>query len=295
MVDEELRRDLDRLSRHDLVVTGTPHRAGHPELNRGVRRAGLVDFELLSAGGRPRVLVLHGLQSFNADSVFLGALAERGLAFAAPALPGFGGTPRPEQFDGVEDLVMSCLDLIDDLGPEPIALVGLSFGGWIAAEIAVRCPHRLERLVLVDALGIRVNSRETPDILHLFNEPAPVVAHATWAAPAHAPDFAAMPDEAVVTYARNREALCRYGWRPYMHNPRLKRWLHRISVPTLVLWGDQDGIVSPDYGRAYADAIPGARFELVGNAGHHPEIEQPQLLAAAIAAFLTQAQRREVA
>ena len=85
-----------------------------------------------------------------------------------------------------------------------------------------------------------------------------------------------MPDEALVAHARNREALCLYAWHPYMYNPQLPRWLGRIDVPTLLLWGESDGVVGPDYGRAYAGMILGARFEPIAGAGHHPEIEQPE-------------------
>ena len=82
------------------------------------------------------------------------------------------------------------------------------------------------------------------------------------------------------------DALCLYAWHPYMYNPQLPRWLGRIAVPTLVLWGDSDGIVSPDYGRAYAGLIPGARFETIAACGHHPEIERPDELAARIVSFV---------
>jgi pimeloyl-ACP methyl ester carboxylesterase len=85
-----------------------------------------------------------------------------------------------------------------------------------------------------------------------------------------------MSDEQIVRAARNWDALCLYAWRPHLYNPRLKRWLHRISVPTLLLWGERDGIVSPGYGRAYADLIPGAHFEVISEAGHHPELERPE-------------------
>ena len=97
-----------------------------------------------------------------------------------------------------------------------------------------------------------------------------------------------MSDEALVVHARNREALCLYAWHPYMYNPQLPRWLGRITVPSLVLWGAGDGVVSPDYGRAYAKLIPGSRFELIERAGHHPEIEQPAAFAERVASFLDQ-------
>jgi pimeloyl-ACP methyl ester carboxylesterase len=95
-----------------------------------------------------------------------------------------------------------------------------------------------------------------------------------------------MSNEALVAHARNREALCLYAWHPYMYNPRLARWLARIAVPTLVLWGASDRVVTPAYGRAYAARIPGARFEIIEAAGHHPEIEQPGTLAERVRAFL---------
>ena len=97
-----------------------------------------------------------------------------------------------------------------------------------------------------------------------------------------------MEDDALVTRARNWETLARYGFHPYMHNPQLKRWLSNIKARTLVLWGASDGVVKPPYGEAYAKLIPGARFEVIDNAGHHPEIEQPETLAARVRAFLNQ-------
>lgn len=95
-----------------------------------------------------------------------------------------------------------------------------------------------------------------------------------------------MSDEALVVHARNREALCLYAWHPYMYNPQLPRWLGAIDVPTLVLWGESDGVVRPEYGRAYAGMIPDARFEPIARAGHHPEIEQPEAFADHVARFL---------
>jgi pimeloyl-ACP methyl ester carboxylesterase len=95
-----------------------------------------------------------------------------------------------------------------------------------------------------------------------------------------------MSDDELVVRARNWEAACLYGWHPYMYNPQLKRWLGRITVPTLVLWGADDGIVKPSYGRAYSELIPGSRFELIERAGHHPELEQPDAFAHAVGRFL---------
>jgi len=147
----------------------------------------------------------------------------------------------------------------------------------------------VEKLVLVDALGIKVSDRETPDILDVFNTHPDEVRRRSWHDPARfAPDFDAMTDEALTIRARNWDALCLYGWHPYMHNPQLPRWLRRIAVPTLVLWGASDGIVKPSYGEAYAALIPGARFQPIAEAGHHPEIEQSAAFADQLLGFIRQ-------
>ncbi|PYM11237.1 MAG: hypothetical protein DMD81_27505 [Candidatus Rokuibacteriota bacterium] len=95
-----------------------------------------------------------------------------------------------------------------------------------------------------------------------------------------------MSDDELIVHHRNWESLCLYAWQPYMYNPQLPRWLRRIDVPTLVVWGASDGIVTPTYGRAYADLIPGARFELIERAGHSPEIEQAETFVERVVAFL---------
>ena len=187
------------------------------------------------------------------------------------------------------DLVHLYSDVLEALPYERVSLVGLSFGGWLAAEIAVACSHRIDRLVLVDAFGIKISDRETPDILDVFNTSPQEVQRHSWHDPEKwAPDFNALSDDEIVVRARNWDALCLYGWQPYMYNPQLKRWLRRIRPPTLVLWGASDGIVTSSYGRAYSALIPGARFDLIAEAGHHPEIEQPEAFVERLNAFLEQ-------
>jgi len=247
-----------------------------------------VDLQILRGGAGPPLLLLHGLAPVEPDAPVLELLAAH-AQIVAPTHPGFGHAPRPDDFETVYDLVRLYLDLLDHLSYAKVTLMGLSFGGWLAAEIAATCPHRLDKLVLVGAVGIKVSDRETPDILDLFNTAPAVVERGRWHNPAKwAPDYDAMSDEALVAHARNRDALCLYAWDPYMHNPRLKRWLPRIAVPTLALWGASDGVVKPAYGRAYSALIPGARFEVIEAAGHHPEIEQPVAFAERVVAFLRQ-------
>ena len=247
---------------------------------------GGMELEVLRRGTGQPVLLLHGMQNVDPRARFVDLLGRRAEVIA-PSHPGFGHSARPADFDTVYDLVHLYLDLLDALPYERVTLVGLSFGGWLAAELAVKCCHRVDRLVLVDAFGIKISERDTPDILDVFNTLPQQVQRRSWHDPGRwAPDFDAMSDDDIVVRARNWEALCLYGWHPYMYNPQLKRWLRRITRPTLVLWGASDGIVSPSYGRAYSALIPGAHFELIAEAGHHPELEQPEAFVDRVTGFL---------
>lgn len=247
-----------------------------------------IELEALRRGkGRP-LLLLHGFDTIDPAAPFLDLLG-RHAEVIAPSAPGFGKSPRPRDFDTVYDLVHLYLALIDELPGGKTDLLGFSFGGWLAAEVAAACTHRIDKLILVDPLGIKVSGRETPDIFDIFNRSPDEVRRKSWHEPGRfAPDYDAMPDDALVVRARNREALCRYAWQPFMYNPQLPRWLGRIDAPTLVLWGESDGIVSVDYGRAYAALIPGSRFETIACAGHHPEIEMPAVFAERVTRFLEQ-------
>ena len=266
-------------------------------------RAGGIELEVLRLGkGRP-ILLVHGINNINPAAPFLAPLGEHGEVFA-PSHPGFGHSPRTEDFDTMYDLVRLYLAVLDEIPGEKVIMVGFSFGGWIAAEVAVCRPRKLDRLVLVDPVGIKIGGRAERDIVHFFNTSPDELNRRAWHDPAnrspgsyglgwHTTIGEAMSDEEMITLARNWDALCLYAWRPHMYNPQLKRWLHRIAVPTLVLWGASDRIVTPEYGRAYSSLIPGGRFELIRAAGHHPELEQPQAFVAAVLDFLDEKHRKE--
>ena len=177
-------------------------------------------------------------------------------------------------------------------------MIGFGFGGWIAAELAVAGARKIDRLVLADPVGIKIGDRETRDIVHFFNTDPAELNRRAWHDPANRPDgiYAlgwqptisdAMTDAEMISLARNWDSLCLYAWKPHMFNPQLAFWLRRIAAPTLVLWGASDRIVTPEYGRAYAERIPRARFKLIEAAGHHPELEQPQAFCDAVLAFLS--------
>jgi pimeloyl-ACP methyl ester carboxylesterase len=260
-------------------------------------RVGSLDLEVLRRGhGRP-ILLLHGVNPINPEAPFVDLLALHGEVIA-PSHPGFGRSPRPEDFDTMYDLVHLYREVLDGL-PDKAVVIGFSFGGWIAAEIAVGGHPKLDRLVLVDPVGIKLGDRDERDIVHVFNTSPAELNRRSWHDPARRPAGIyglgwqaciddAMSDDDMITLARNWDSLCLYAWRPHLYNPQLKHWLRRIAVPTRVLWGAGDGIVTPDYGRRYAALIPDARFARIDEAGHHPELEQPRAFVDHIARFLEQ-------
>ncbi len=250
-------------------------------------KVGDAEVELLERGtGRP-VLWLHGEEGLDPAAPYLDLMAAHARVLA-PTHPGFGLAPEIEDVDTVGDLAYLYLDLLAERNLRDVVLVGCSLGGWIAAEIAVRCGHRLAALVLVGALGIKVGDRETRDIPDIFALHPQEVIELQYRDPARfAVDHAKLSDEQLTAIARSREATALYAWEPYFHDPKLRRRLRRITVPTLLLWGAEDRFVAADYyGAAYRDAIPGARLETVPRAGHFPHLEEPDALAARVRAFL---------
>ena len=236
---------------------------------------GEVSLELLTAGDGPALLFLHGGDYFLQHREFFEKLA-RDWRIVVPRHPGFGGSERPDGFRTVHDLAYLYLDLLDRQNLGKVMLVGSSFGGWIALEMGVRCTERIDRLVLIDAVGVKFGGREERDIADVYALPGDELLRRTFFDPARtAPDYDKLKDEEATQVACDRAATALYGWRPYMHNPGLRQWLHRVRVPTLVLWGDSDGIVAPDYGQQLCRSLPNARFELIHQAGHYPQIECP--------------------
>jgi pimeloyl-ACP methyl ester carboxylesterase len=261
-----------------------------------VMRVGSFEVETLRVGsGRP-MLLIHGVNPIHPSAPFVAKLAGHGEVIA-PSHPGFGVSPLPPDFDTMYDLVQLYLAILDAIPSDDVTVIGFSFGGWIAAELAVANPKRLGRLILVDPVGIKLSGREERDITHFFNTDPNELNHRSWHDPARRPEgiyglgwqatiSEAMTDQEMITLARNWDSLCLYAWKPHMYNPQLKQWLHRISVPTQLIWGEADRIVAPDYGRAYAGLIPGAEFKIIPDAGHHPELEQPDAFVTAVAQFV---------
>jgi pimeloyl-ACP methyl ester carboxylesterase len=205
----------------------------------------------------------------------------------APTHPGYGRSELPKGMRTVDDLSYFYLDLLDQLDLRDLAVVGVSLGAWLAAEIAVKSSARFSCLIMVNAVGIKVGDRETRDIADIFALTEKEYLDIAYCDPAAgARDYKTLPDAEVLAAARAREATARFAWNPFFHNPRLKSRLHRIRIPTLFLWGSHDRMLSESYGRAYCALIPGARFELIDRAGHFPHQEQPKMFAEKVLAFM---------
>jgi pimeloyl-ACP methyl ester carboxylesterase len=245
-----------------------------------------IEIELDVRGrGRP-LLFLHPEIGFDRAGPALELLAQ-GAQVIAPTHPAYGKAKIPSSFNTVDDLAYLYFDMMEALDLRDVALVGLGLGGWIAAEMAVKTTARLTHLVLADAFGIKVGDRETRDIFDMyFVTEADLAKVVYFDQELSKRDPSKLPDEELYAMARAREATSRYGWKPYMHDPKLKGRLHRIRIPTLVLWGAEDRIVAPDYGRAYCAAIPGSCFETIARAGHFPHVERPDEFARMTLSFI---------
>ena len=247
---------------------------------------GGVALEVSIAGTGPPLLFLHGGDYFAQNHAFLERLARRWRVFA-PRHPGFGGSRRPDGFRTVHDLAYLYLDMIEQQRLNDVLLIGSSFGGWIALEMCVRSINRVGRLVLIDSLGVKFGGREERDIADIYALPADDLLRRTFFDPQRwVPDYGQLSDEELTAIARDREATALYGWRPYMHNPGLRQWLHRVRAPALVLWGENDGIVRPGYGEELCRALPDARFATIRQAGHYPQIERPEEVTEVIEGFV---------
>ena len=243
---------------------------------------------LLRAGTGEPVLFLHAAGGAGVWHPFHQAIADAGYEVLAPDHPGFGKSDEFPEAEAIDDLVYHYLDVMDELGLSRPHVVGASFGGWIAAELAVHSPHRIGSLTLLSAAGLRIPEHPVADIFLL--PPAKLIAtlyHDPPAAPLTAsPD--APPDlDAVIAAYREATSLARFCWVPYLSDPKLERRLGRITAPALVVAPSDDRLIPVEHARRYAARIHGAGYAEVPDCGHAMYFERPAEFAAEVTAFLS--------
>jgi len=238
-----------------------------------------------TAGEGRVILVLHGGGGpATVDSIST-RLAQKART-VTPTHPGWNRTPRPDWFNRVEDLASAYLDYLEDGKLRDVVVVGSSIGGWIGAEMA----HRdragiISKLVLINATGIEVGGEPIRDVFSLT--PRSLTEYSFYDPDRFFQDPATLPEEQLALRRANMNTLRAYAGDPYMYDPKLLRRLERVRIPTLVIWGEHDQIVTPAYGSAYAKAFVNARFETIAKAGHLPHIEQNEITLSLIESFLS--------
>ena len=243
---------------------------------------------LLRGGTGEPVLVLHAAGGAGEWLPFHGLLASAGFEVIAPDHPGFGKSDEFPEAEAIDDLVFHYLDVIDALGLDRPHVVGASFGGWIAAELAVYAPHRIGSLTLLSAAGLRLPEHPVTDLFLLppdrvvatvFHNPPP---------PAPAPPPGMPPDlDAIIAAYRDATSLARFCWVPFMSDPKLERRLRRVTAPTLVVAPSDDRLIPAEHARRYAARIPGAAYAEVPDCGHAMYFEKPAEFASSVSEFLS--------
>jgi pimeloyl-ACP methyl ester carboxylesterase len=242
---------------------------------------------LLRGGSGPPLLYLHGAGGAGRWMPFMEALSQK-FDVLLPEHPGFGESETPAWLDNVGDLAYFYLDFLEALSLDRIHLIGNSFGGWIAAELAVRDQHRLRTLTLVSPGGIHVPGVPTGDIF-LWSQPELTRNLYYDAKLAESLLTAPVSEKEQDTFLRNRLTVAKLAWQPRLYNPHLAKWLHRIHLPTLIVWGDSDKVIPPAYGPAFRDLIPGARLAIIPPCGHLPHIEKTSEFVSLATSFFEEA------
>ena len=237
-------------------------------------------------GNGAPLLFLHDATGWSEWPSLFDRLADD-FAVIAPEHPGYGGGDAPAWLDRVADLANFYLDLLQALDLKGVHLVGASLGGWIAAELATRNTGRLASLSLIDPLGLHVAglggidpfvTNDEQSIRDLFFD----------AKIADAAVASALAPENEDALLKNKMVTAKLTWQPRLHDPHLAKWLHRIDVPTLILWGAEDRILPQGYAAAWRRAIPGAKAVVLPRCGHLPHLEQPAAVAAALMNFIAE-------
>jgi pimeloyl-ACP methyl ester carboxylesterase len=239
---------------------------------------------LLRRGGAGEpLLYLHGARGLPGWLPFLGRLAERHDVIA-PDHPGYGRSQNPAWLEEIADLALFYLELLKQQDLTNVHVVGHSMGGWIALEMAIRSTARIKTLTAISSAGIRIKGLGPPDVFAMdrdeqirtyFHDPATIERELN----------ATLTPEQQGQIADNLVTAARLGWHPRFFNPKLRKWLRRIDVPTHIIWGDSDKILVPAYASELQKEIAGSQVTILADAGHMLHMEKPDAVAEAVAGF----------
>jgi pimeloyl-ACP methyl ester carboxylesterase len=242
---------------------------------------------LFRGGQGEPLLFLHAAGGAGTWPEFHQLLARRGFDVIAPDHPGFGKSDEFPEVEAIDDLVYHYLDVMDALGLDHPHVVGASFGGWIAAELAVAAPHRVGSLVLLSAAGLRLPEHPVTDSFLLPPAKLPgVLFHNPPPAP---PEPVGAPDiDTIIAAYREMTSLARFCWVPFLSNPKLERRLRRVTAPTLVVAPDDDRLIPVAHAKRYSERIPKAKYTEIKDCGHAMYFEKPAEFAEVTARFISE-------
>jgi pimeloyl-ACP methyl ester carboxylesterase len=249
-------------------------------------RSGEVRFRVLSAGHGPALLYLHSFHDRDAWPPLLARMAERHSVYA-PLHPGVLGSEGVEHLDDVIDLALAYDELLTALGIDAALVMGHFFGAMAGAELAALCPTRARKLCLVSPAGLWLDGKPVADVVTLpagqlatllWRDPAGDAARRWRTLPAGEEESAAAQIEQIQRLA----AMGKFVWP--IPDKGLKKRLHRVTAPTLVVWGDDDRVNPDVYGEEFARRIRGARLVRLGG-GHMLHLEAAEAVALAAAEF----------
>ena len=251
-------------------------------------RKGQFDVQVRSAGSGPPLVFLHGIDGLTSWPTWLETLSASHRV-VAPVLPGYGESSGLENLYDFLDLTIYHQELFEALDIERPSIIGHSLGGAIAAEIAAICPGSVDKLVLVSAMGLWDDENPVADIFATTDQD---LRELTWhdldGAVANGLAPVAQSDEkkmaAVLDRAKSLSTAGRFMWP--IPDKGLSKRIHRIKAPTLLIWGDDDKIVPPVYGKMFQERIAGSKLVIVPSAGHSPMLEQPDAFVKAVGEFL---------
>ena len=242
---------------------------------------------MLKGGSGDPLLVLHDEMGQPGWLQFHEELAKNYTVYA-PSHPGFGVTDRIDWIMNMRDIATWYLWALEDLGLSNLNVVGFSLGGWLAAEMATQNPQVFRKMALAAPAGILP---PTGEILDMFLIVAKEFLAAGFHNPAAAPEFQQVcPDEptteTIELWETAREEACRLSWRPYMYDQSLARRLGRLrNLPSLIVWGRNDGVIPPSAGEVYNSSIAGSRLATLENCGHRPDVEKTSELTGLLREF----------